>query len=265
VQDTFLQAIRSVHRFRGRSTLYTWLYAILLNLTRHYHRDRKRIVYDDDLTGREVCLPDENPCQSDTETASSAIMEALRKLSSAHREVIILRYYEHMKIHEIAAHLGISKGTVKSRLHYAIGEMQKFLPDELTFLARAALRRCDNDELPAFPESVARIRGRNTLRRNKDRSGQTSRLVHRLSGSGETRGTIGADPVRSSSVGRRRAYAPPAGTSAHPDNVRCHPGHEQGVYRLLMEPFCKTTGHRGSTAGDSHLPAEQLFLRHKGS
>jgi RNA polymerase sigma-70 factor (ECF subfamily) len=131
VQDTFLQAIRSVHRFRGRSTLYTWLHAILLNLTRHYHRDRRRIVYDNELTGREVCLPDENPCQSDTETASSAVMEALRNLSCAHREVIILRYYEHMKIHEIAAHLGISKGTVKSRLHYAIGEMHKLLPDEL--------------------------------------------------------------------------------------------------------------------------------------
>ena len=43
----------------------------------------------------------------------------------------ILRYYENMKIHEIARHLGISKGTVKSRLHYAIGQMHKLLPDEL--------------------------------------------------------------------------------------------------------------------------------------
>src|SRR5277367_658782 len=51
VQDTFLQAMRSVHRFQGRSTVYTWLHAILLNLTRHYHRDRKRIVYDDEAAG----------------------------------------------------------------------------------------------------------------------------------------------------------------------------------------------------------------------
>jgi len=131
VQDTFLQAIRSVHRFRGHSTVYTWLHAILLNLTRHYHRDRKRIVYDDALAGREVSLPDENPSRLDATMASSALLEALRKISWAHREVIILRYYENMKIHEIARHLGISKGTVKSRLHYAIGEMQKFLPDEL--------------------------------------------------------------------------------------------------------------------------------------
>ena len=35
VQDTFLHAIRSVHRFQGRSTIYTWLHAILVNLTRH--------------------------------------------------------------------------------------------------------------------------------------------------------------------------------------------------------------------------------------
>src|SRR5437667_7630865 len=131
VQDTFLQAIRSVHRFEGRSTVYTWLHAILLNLTRHYHRDRKRIVYDDELAGREVAVPEENPGQLDAGTAASALSEALRQLSGAHREVIILRYYENLKIHEIARHLGISKGTVKSRLHYAIGQMHKLLPDEL--------------------------------------------------------------------------------------------------------------------------------------
>ena len=131
VQDTFLQAIRSVHRFQSRSTVYTWLHAILLNLTRHYHRDRKRIVYDDELTGLEVSLPDDKLSELDAATASSALLEVLHKLSWPHREVVVLRYYESMKIHEIARHLGISKGTVKSRLHYAIGEMQKRLPDEL--------------------------------------------------------------------------------------------------------------------------------------
>ena len=131
VQDTFLEALRSVHRFQSRSTVYTWLHAILLNLTRHYYRNRKRIVYDDEVAGREASLPAENPCQLDAATASSALLEALRKLSWAHREVIILRYYENMKIHEIARHLRISKGTIKSRLHYAIVEMQKLLPHEL--------------------------------------------------------------------------------------------------------------------------------------
>ena len=75
--------------------------------------------------------PDQNAGQLDAATASSALLVALRQLSGAHREVILLRYYENMKIHEIARHLGISKGTVKSRLHYALAEMQKLLPEEL--------------------------------------------------------------------------------------------------------------------------------------
>jgi RNA polymerase sigma-70 factor (ECF subfamily) len=62
---------------------------------------------------------------------SSALADALDVLSGPHREVLILRFYEDMKIHEIAAHLGISSGTVKSRLHYAIAEMQRRLPSEL--------------------------------------------------------------------------------------------------------------------------------------
>jgi RNA polymerase sigma-70 factor, ECF subfamily len=131
VQDTLLQAIQSVHRFQGRSTVYTWLHAILLNLTRHYHRDRKRIVYDDDLAAREAPAAEEDPGQLDAGTASSALWQALRQLSADHREVVVLRYYENMKIHQIALALGISQGTVKSRLHYAIGEMQKLLPGEL--------------------------------------------------------------------------------------------------------------------------------------
>ena len=52
VQETFLQGIRSFHRFQGRSGIYTWLHAILLNVTRHHHRSRKRIVYDDELAER---------------------------------------------------------------------------------------------------------------------------------------------------------------------------------------------------------------------
>jgi RNA polymerase sigma-70 factor, ECF subfamily len=129
VQETFLQAIRSAHRFQGRSTIYTWLHGILLNVIRHAHRRNARLIYDNELLNREVAP--ETASQLDNQTASSALRLALQRLSSAHREVIILRYYENMKIDEIARHLGVFKGTVKSRLHYAIQELQEFLPGEL--------------------------------------------------------------------------------------------------------------------------------------
>jgi len=131
VQETLLQAVRSVPRFRGASTVYTWLHGILLNLTRHYHRDRKRLVYDEELARQEPAPAEEHPSRLDVEMTSGALADALDGLSGSHREVLILRFYEDMKIHEIAAHLGISSGTVKSRLHYAIAEMQRRLPDEL--------------------------------------------------------------------------------------------------------------------------------------
>ncbi len=131
VQETLLQAVRSAPRFQGRSTVYTWLHGILLNLTRHYHRDRKRLVYDEELTRQEPAPPEENPSRLDVELTTGALADALTCLSGPHREVLILRFYEDMKIHEIATHLGISKGTVKSRLHYAIAEMQRRLPGEL--------------------------------------------------------------------------------------------------------------------------------------
>jgi RNA polymerase sigma-70 factor (ECF subfamily) len=89
------------------------------------------MVYDDELARREPAPAEEHPSQSDVELSNSALAGALGGLSGPHREVLILRFYEDMKIHEIAAHLGVSKGTVKSRLHYAIAEMQRRLPDEL--------------------------------------------------------------------------------------------------------------------------------------
>lgn len=126
VQETFLQAIRAAQRFQGRSTIHTWLYGILLNLSRQYHRRHHRLVYDDDLLDKEMA--EENPGTLDAGTAAAALRDGLQKISDTHREVIVLRYYEDMKIQEIAEHLGISKGTVKSRLHYAIQELQTFLP-----------------------------------------------------------------------------------------------------------------------------------------
>jgi RNA polymerase sigma-70 factor, ECF subfamily len=131
VQETFLQALRSASRFGGRSSLYTWLHGILLNLIRHYHRDRRRMVYDESLARPETIAVEEDPSGLDGATTSCALADALRQLSEPHREVIVLRFYEDLKIHEIAARLGISKGTVKSRLHYAIAQMQRRLPGEL--------------------------------------------------------------------------------------------------------------------------------------
>jgi RNA polymerase sigma factor (sigma-70 family) len=135
VQDTFVEAFRSVHRFRGQASLYTWLHSILLNLTRHYRRESKRLVYDNELAAQEGLASDEQPSALDLECATTELTRALRQLSNSHREVLVLRFYEHMKINEMARHLGVSNGTVKSRLHYAIREMQQLFPKEMNLFS----------------------------------------------------------------------------------------------------------------------------------
>jgi len=130
VQETLIQAIKSQRGFRGQSALYTWLHGILLNLCRRHHRKQKRIVYDEELILKEICAPD-HAGDLDQDFCATKITQAMQQLSHEHREVIILRFYENMKIEEIARQTGVSKGTVKSRLHYAVRCLEQFIPKEM--------------------------------------------------------------------------------------------------------------------------------------
>lgn len=141
VQETFLQAFRSAHRFEGRSGVYTWLHGILLNLSRHYHRGRHRLVYDEEPAAQAVAPTEDISLALDLNSSSAALMKALRRLAEPHREVLVLRFYENMRIHEIAAQLEISPGTVKSRLHYALLEMQKWLPEEMNLFGATGTKK----------------------------------------------------------------------------------------------------------------------------
>lgn len=136
VQDTFIQAVKSVGRFKRKSALYTWLYGILLNLTRHYFRKRKKEVSFFKKTQKQInkqLIPASlNPdLQKDRENASSVFLDCMQTLSLRHREILLLRYFNEMKIKEISSLLGVSKGTVKSRLFYATKHLRKLLPADL--------------------------------------------------------------------------------------------------------------------------------------
>jgi RNA polymerase sigma-70 factor (ECF subfamily) len=109
-------------------------------MARHHHRKQSRMIYDNDLAATEVSAPAHDQSQVDADAAAAGLQTALQRLSGPHREVVILRYYEDMKICDIARHLGISAGTVKSRLHYAMKEMQAHLPAELNLFCGAGTK-----------------------------------------------------------------------------------------------------------------------------
>jgi RNA polymerase sigma-70 factor (ECF subfamily) len=136
VQDTFVEALRSVHRFRGESALYTWLHGILLNLCRRHFREQKRFVFEEERVLNEASEQTQAD-DLDHNFCAARLAQALQYLSHEHREAIVLRYYENLKICEIARQTGVSKGTVKSRLHYAVRRLEQLIPKELNLFASA--------------------------------------------------------------------------------------------------------------------------------
>ena len=129
VQDTFITAVKSIHKFQGRSAFYTWLHGILINVTRHFLRSRKSTVPLDNIA--EPVDTTNHLKQVEQASVRKCLLKVIAGLSHEHREVILLRYFEEMKIVEIADALGISKGTVKSRLHYALKRLRTTVPDDL--------------------------------------------------------------------------------------------------------------------------------------
>jgi RNA polymerase sigma-70 factor (ECF subfamily) len=134
VQETFLQALESAERFRGDSTVHTWLHGILVNLCHRRVREQARLVLEGRLARKETVQPSpteamEEDFFADKVADAVQVAEALHQLSAEHRRVVVLRYYHNLKIKEIAELVGVSTGTVKSRLHYAIRSLEQFIPN----------------------------------------------------------------------------------------------------------------------------------------
>jgi RNA polymerase sigma-70 factor (ECF subfamily) len=125
-QEAFLQAWRSIHKFEGRSSFYTWLYRLTVNLAIDSLRRKGRYV--------EVELDDAIPSSLPSPRAncgrteiSEFINAALAQLSPDHRVAIVLKEIEDLQYQEIADILNISIGTVMSRLFYGRRKLQSIL------------------------------------------------------------------------------------------------------------------------------------------
>ena len=125
-QEGFLKAWRSIQQFQGRSSFYTWLYSLTVNLTIDSLRRKGRRV--------EVELDDSIPSSLPSPRANyhrneirQHINAALAQLSPEHRAVIVLKEIEDLQYQEIAKILNLSIGTVMSRLFYGRKQLQSIL------------------------------------------------------------------------------------------------------------------------------------------
>jgi RNA polymerase sigma-70 factor (ECF subfamily) len=127
VQEVFLKVFRNVANFRGQSTLKTWIYRITVNeahnARRWFFRHRRAEVEldnnpDDGRNWKEV-IPDRSRSPFDVAFDSEQhvmIEAALERINPIFREAVVLRDISDLAYEEIAEILGISLGTVKSRI-----------------------------------------------------------------------------------------------------------------------------------------------------
>ena len=140
-QEVFLKAFQNIHRFRQKSTFFTWLYRIAVNTAISFIKKARNRQYfslenleEEGVSGKLAEI-----LSSKKHSRRSLMMrelqekwnEALQKLSVKHRTTIVLYEIEGLSHKEIGNILKCSEGTVRSRLHYAKNELQNYLQDYL--------------------------------------------------------------------------------------------------------------------------------------
>lgn len=142
VQDAFLRVFKGLNSFQGGSSFFTWLYRIITNLSIDLIRKPGRQTSDlDDARleaeeGPEVDLPflsrfdGADPLELvRRREIAKRLQTALDALPPYHRAVIVMREMDGLSYEEMAQAMGVSKGTIMSRLFHARQKLQRALAD----------------------------------------------------------------------------------------------------------------------------------------
>lgn len=129
VQESLIKAYKNLAKFRGESSIYTWLYRITVNTAHNYIRTSKRhngVNMDDIGPILEAAGP--NPLQKAAGSElATAISEAVETLPERQKEVFLLHFYQQLTHREISETLGITEGAVKANYFHAIQKMRNYL------------------------------------------------------------------------------------------------------------------------------------------
>ena len=141
-QDTFVKLIENINTFKGKSSFYTWLFRVAVNLTLNYCKRKQKhkaqsletpvgTKLDGTKSQLGALMTDKKAVDpvvmAQNKEVSEIIARSLSQLDDNHRVIIVLRDIEGMTYAEIADAIGIDLGTVKSRLSRARTNLRKIL------------------------------------------------------------------------------------------------------------------------------------------
>ena len=132
VQDAFVSAYKGIKDFKEKSRFSTWLYTIVLNLSRNRLKQLKIQSYREEFSFNDPVITDDSQINKEPASGETTILERLERrdvqqkvqgcinsLDSEFREVLILRDIHGFSYDEISNMLKIPEGTVKSRIFRA--------------------------------------------------------------------------------------------------------------------------------------------------
>ena len=119
MQDVWVTGLQEIHTIKDRAAFAGWIGAVARNRARMHHRAAREVV---DIPGD---LPAARA--ADDVLHANEVLRAVKRLPERYHEPLLLRLVEEMSGEEIAAHLGLSHGTVRVYLHQGM----QLLRDEL--------------------------------------------------------------------------------------------------------------------------------------
>ncbi len=128
IQNTFIKVYKSIHKFEGKSKLYTWLYRIATNeaITFLNKKKKKSTI---SLDNEEYNLDNQLKADDyfDGDEIQRKLYEALDRLPEKQKAVFNLRYFEEMSYAEMSEILGTSVGGLKASYHHAVKKIEIYL------------------------------------------------------------------------------------------------------------------------------------------
>lgn len=141
-QEVFIKIYKNLGKFKGESSLYTWIYKITVNLCLDEMKKRKNVIYldekievDDGEVNRE--LPSEDKSQEklyEEKELQEKLHNCINKLPEKQRVMIVLRDIKGFSYEEISKITDVKLGTVKSQINRARLKLKELLDEEGTFL-----------------------------------------------------------------------------------------------------------------------------------
>ncbi|MDT8300114.1 MAG: RNA polymerase sigma factor [Sedimentisphaerales bacterium] len=129
--EVFLKAVENFHGFKGNEQQFRcWLYRIATNAVNNHLRKiarRKRLL----KFAHEHSNSQDADCEEPADKLA-LLKEAVFTLNPRYQTIITLRFFENLKLTEIAEVLGSSPGTVRSQLTRALAKLRKVLGTEFT-------------------------------------------------------------------------------------------------------------------------------------